>query len=342
MCTKATNRRDTAVTPSISAVIPAYNSSSCIGDALTSILAQTLPVDEIIVVDDGSSDDTAEVAARYPKTRVIRQKNAGQAAARNHGILEARGEWIALLDHDDRWVPEKTRVQVSAIAEDVGVIYSNPFPQITFGNLWHRQAHISPSGAMIRKQAFEEVGGFEESRSIQGVEDINLWQRIALTRWRFVPSPSGLFTYSPDGEHQSGNNYRMIQVELANSEKISEMVGCPRQELNRISQSIRIEYARNLIAAGRWAEAREVLCDCPRGRASMLLGIACRLRQRRLVRKNIVDRLSDRDIFSQGKECTANCKLPEHLRNDCQAASRQAFRRRPGALPSSAFCLLDK
>src|SRR6185295_19151753 len=90
----------------ISVIIPAYNQARWLPECIESALQQTLTAHEIIVVDDGSTDDTREVVSRYP-VRHIYQKNAGVSAARNRGIQEATGEWIALLDGDDYWLPRK-------------------------------------------------------------------------------------------------------------------------------------------------------------------------------------------------------------------------------------------
>jgi glycosyltransferase involved in cell wall biosynthesis len=96
----------------ISAVIPAYNSEATIARAIDSVLAQTRSADEIIVVDDGSTDRTAEVIGSYgDKVILIRQENAGASVARNTGIEAATGEWIAFLDADDEWLPEKLKLQ---------------------------------------------------------------------------------------------------------------------------------------------------------------------------------------------------------------------------------------
>ena len=99
----------------ISVVIPAYNAAAFIAATIASARAQTLAPLEIIVVDDGSKDDTALVAAQCGAT-VLRQANAGVCAARNAGMLAARGEWIALLDHDDTWLPTKLERQAAAVA----------------------------------------------------------------------------------------------------------------------------------------------------------------------------------------------------------------------------------
>ncbi len=96
----------------ISVVIPAYNAGRYIGRAIDSVLAQTRPAEEIIVVDDGSTDNTAEIAGAYgDRIRFIRQENAGASVARNTGIAAATGNWIAFLDADDEWLPEKLRLQ---------------------------------------------------------------------------------------------------------------------------------------------------------------------------------------------------------------------------------------
>jgi len=109
--------RDTA-TPSVSVVIPAYNRAGTIGYCLDSIFSQTLLPDEVLVVDDCSSDATVKVVLNYPDPRVrcIRlERNSGAQAARNRGIREARGEWIAFQDSDDEWIPEKMEKQVQAL-----------------------------------------------------------------------------------------------------------------------------------------------------------------------------------------------------------------------------------
>ncbi len=90
----------------VTAIIPAYNEADRIGAAIESVLAQTYPAAEILVIDDGSSDDTAAVAARYG-VRVVTQKNGGISAARNRAFAEAAGDWIALLDADDLWLPQR-------------------------------------------------------------------------------------------------------------------------------------------------------------------------------------------------------------------------------------------
>ena len=112
-----------AARPSISVIVPAYDEATRIGAAIESVLAQTVPATEIIVVDDGSTDATSAVAASYPVT-VVRQENRGISAARNRGFRQASGTWLALLDADDLWQPERLAWLVRA---------ANARPDIAFG-----------------------------------------------------------------------------------------------------------------------------------------------------------------------------------------------------------------
>lgn len=100
----------------VSAVIPTFNRLAYIPRAIDSLLAQTVPVDEVIIVDDGSTDGTAEmIEAQYgPRIRLVRQQNTGVSGARRRGIQEAEGEWIAFLDSDDEWMPDRNRQLLEA------------------------------------------------------------------------------------------------------------------------------------------------------------------------------------------------------------------------------------
>lgn len=110
----------------VSVIIPCYNAGPFLGETLDSVLAQTYPPLEVLVIDDGSTDESAEIAEAYgPPVRVIRQANQGESVARNRGIEQAEGEWIAFLDADDVWKPEKLKKQVAEIAEDVVCVCTN-------------------------------------------------------------------------------------------------------------------------------------------------------------------------------------------------------------------------
>ena len=118
------------MTPKISVVIPSYNSAEWLGETIDSVAAQVGVAYEIIVVDDGSTDSTPELVARYPAVRYLQQSNAGVAAARNTGIRASKGSYVALLDSDDIWVPDKLQRQAQILDryESVGLVFSNYSP----------------------------------------------------------------------------------------------------------------------------------------------------------------------------------------------------------------------
>lgn len=315
----------------ISTVIPAYNSEPFISDTIQSVLAQTHEIAEIIVVDDGSSDRTGDVAASFPRTRVIRRPNGGQGAARNTGVHAASGEWIAFLDHDDLWAPQKTEIQLRCVTPEVGVVHANRFDTIHFGNLWHRQTHITPSGALVRKQTLMDVGGFEESRTVMGVEDLTLWLKIALTDWRFVRSVGDLFNWQKTGQNYSANDLKMARADLASIDMAGTRVSCQPKEIERVKQASRIEYAKNLIAGRRWNEAARILEECTPGLAPRWLSLARFLKVNRMARTNFVRWLQSIDGQYASHSCSGECNLSDAQRKECMESCHKPYFRAYGA-----------
>lgn len=183
---------------SISVVIPAWNAAHLLPRSIESVLAQTLPVREILVCDDGSTDNTAEVAERYAgSVRLLRQPHRGTSVTRNAGILAAAGEWIAFLDADDVWLSHKLERQMACATEhpEAGLIYCDALvtdndgrPTGKFlkgkihgtGNVYERllrSCFVLPSTAVIRRRLIVEAGLFSEE--IRGTEDYDLWLRLA-------------------------------------------------------------------------------------------------------------------------------------------------------------------
>ncbi len=185
---------------SVSVIIPAYNAEGFIADAIDSVLGQTLPPYEIIVVDDGSTDGTLDVVRRYgDRIRLLRQPNRGPAAARNLGLANARGEFVAFLDADDLWTPRNLELQVRRIAEDRRHVLSygrvRPFvgePPPAFrrteptGDAWP-EGDVETSlihdtiwatcAVVARRDVLSRLGGFDEGLRIG--EDYDLWLRCA-------------------------------------------------------------------------------------------------------------------------------------------------------------------
>lgn len=180
----------------ISLIIPTYNRCSLLKRALNSVFEQSRKPDEIIVVDDGSTDNTLDMLNNeFPQVTTIRQINKGVSAARNSGIQQAKGDWIAFLDSDDTWLAEKLAAQVRVLqqAPDFKVCHTEEI-WIRNGvrvNAMHKHKKaggwifkqclplcvMSPSSIMIDRSVFDDVGLFDES--LPACEDYDLWLRIS-------------------------------------------------------------------------------------------------------------------------------------------------------------------
>jgi glycosyltransferase involved in cell wall biosynthesis len=184
--------------PLVSVVVIAYNCAEFVGHAVASVLEQTWKHLEVIVVDDGSTDRTPDVIRSIadPRLRYVRQKNSGPNAARNEGIRQARGNFIAFLDCDDWWLPAKLEKQLAKANghPDVGLVYSwalrvdtsgahgDRFDSIVEGRVLDRLLlgnciAGSASSAMVTRRAVETVGTFDES--LHYAEDWEYWIRVA-------------------------------------------------------------------------------------------------------------------------------------------------------------------
>lgn len=182
--------------PLVSIIIPAHNAATYLGDAIESVLRQSYAHYEIVVIDDGSTDRTANIAERYPGVLVLRQAQRGAGAARNAGILATKGELIAFLDADDWWRPDKLERQVALLASrpDVGMAISehvnvladtSAFVTSKISTLTDDavrsiflHSFIGTPTVMLRRSVLEVVGLFDES--LVCAEDENLWLRVAL------------------------------------------------------------------------------------------------------------------------------------------------------------------
>lgn len=217
------DRRDS---PLVSVVIPTYNGACFLAQTIESVLAQTYPNVEVLVVDDGSTDATWAITAGYgPRVRYVRQTNAGTAAARNRGVAEACGEYIALLDHDDLWLPHKLERQMPAFADDptVGVVFARIeffrtetgevtaqyFPGTELGPhdlLAHRVLPIQT--VVIRRSALDAVGPFDEG--LRGTDDWDLGIRLS-AQFRMVGVPETLARVRLHPDQQGGNALSMYR-----------------------------------------------------------------------------------------------------------------------------------
>lgn len=186
----------------VSVVIPAYNAAAFIERTLDSVRAQTLAASETVVVDDGSSDSTSDVARAYfaregMPGRVVRQDNQGIAAARNTGMRAAAGEYVALLDHDDLWHPGKLAAvmaeferhpQTDLICHDENITRDGAVLHVSrrrmpTGDLYEALLFtgnmLSPSATVFRRDRALAIGGFDERAEYLTVEDYEFWMRFS-------------------------------------------------------------------------------------------------------------------------------------------------------------------
>lgn len=184
-------------TPKVSVIIPAYNSARFIRKTIQSVVDQTYPNVEIVCIDDGSTDGTRrEVTENFPSVVYIHQQNRGVAAARNLGIAKSTGEYVAFLDSDDLWLPEKLAAQMNLVRQDPnvkivhtnikldtnGVITDSPYPTDhqsgkMFDNLLLQKGSIVCSTLLVKRECLDKVGVFDET--LRTSEDVHLFLRLA-------------------------------------------------------------------------------------------------------------------------------------------------------------------
>lgn len=247
----------------LSVVIPAYNAEAFVCRAIESALSQSFPAAEVLVVDDGSSDLTAKVAEGCdPRVRVIRKTNGGPASARNTGIRQAKGDWIALLDADDTWLPRKLEKQVKVIEAGVALVHSGAvgyridFPeQVTFQDLWSRN-FIFNSSALLLRQAVNSVGNFDEDPALTGVEDYNLWLRIAAAGWKIRGIPEELIVYAPATNGVSRQFLHSTRAEMTNAQKLTTALRLSPDKLLGKELAILDQHGRDLVSVRELKQAR--------------------------------------------------------------------------------------
>lgn len=179
----------------VSVIIPCYNHAHFLGEAIESVLKQTYPYFEVIVIDDGSTDNSSEIATRYSNVRCIRQENQGLSGARNRGIRESKGSYLIFLDADDRLLPNALEIGVNAFNSHPGYAFVygrsqqidlkgnfipaiyDPVPTDHYLALLRRNHIWMPAQVMYRRNTFDQVEGFHPALS--AAADYDLYLRIS-------------------------------------------------------------------------------------------------------------------------------------------------------------------
>lgn len=199
-------------TPRISVLIPTYNRADSLRETLSAITAQTYPPFEIVIADDGSTDDTVNMLSglHLENLKVLRLKHSGlPAVARNAALEASSGDWVAFCDSDDMWAPNRLHAQVSQRSGEVRAIcsnawidngttesrlmFQNPPTTLSLENLLESNQIVN-SSVLVERNLLVEVGGIPTSPNLRGVEDYATWLRLSfITNFQFISEP--LITY---------------------------------------------------------------------------------------------------------------------------------------------------
>jgi glycosyltransferase involved in cell wall biosynthesis len=265
-----------------SLIIPTFNHARFVGAAIDSALAQTVSAFEIIVVDDGSTDETPAVLARYAaRVRVLRQENRGLSAARNAGLAAAHGKFVSFLDADDVMAPTKLAAQLEVLERShaIGWTYCDVlmetvvtgataraserfgyasraldgwlFPELIHGNF------IPAIAPLVRRTALEVAGGFDER--LTALEDWDMWLRLSLiAEARYTPAVLVTYRIRPDG--MSEDRARMDRSRFLVLDKINRTRPVALESLGNVGRRIIADthnwLGKEAYASGDWREAR--------------------------------------------------------------------------------------
>lgn len=241
--------------PKVSVIIPTYNYSHFVCEAVGSAIKQTFDDREIIVVDDGSTDNTKETLLPYmSKIKYIYQENKGLPGARNTGIGAAEGEYIALLDSDDRWIPERLEWGVSVLDRnpEVGLVFSDyylndgknsrikvarPPKRDMFENLLLYNFIPCPT-VLFRKKCLDEVGLFDESLARLGSEDWDLWLKIAKKyKFFYIDRPLAIYRLHPNSMIRNAEKMLTSQLMVINK-ALPDCKGLTKSEIKLKKKAI--------------------------------------------------------------------------------------------------------
>jgi GT2 family glycosyltransferase len=291
--------------PTVSVIMPAFNAGRYIDAGIRSVLRQTAADLELIVVDDGSNDDTRAVVSRFAaadrRVQLLTQSNAGPGPARNAGFRAASGPFLAFLDSDDEWAD-------TFLSSQLEVLESRPDVDVVFGNAWNRggprdgQPARSTAGgyevlhlrdilgnenlhfimAVFRRKVMEETGGFDPAFLTN--EEYEMWLRAGLAGFTFVRNPEPLGWYACRPDSLSASDGRMLEGALRVLDKTRPRLApesIERVVLDRQAARYETEliawHARESLERGDCREAARRLAELHARRGGWLLAIAARL-----------------------------------------------------------------
>ena len=301
--------------PSVSVVIPAYNVAPYIVETLDAVFAQTFIDFEVIVINDGSLDtDELERALAPYLDRVcyVRQENSGAAAARNRGVQQAQGEYIAFLDGDDVWKADYLESQLRFMRSgDYDLVYADALlfgdspvagktymettpsvGPVTFLSLVRNESHVITSGVVVKRAALMEAGLFDES--LRNAQDFELWARLARRGARLAYQRKVLLRYRCRKDSLSGNVMNRLAREIRVYRYIADTYDLTPAERTEISRVMELQLGAIDLASGKvyllgnkfdearssFERAHDVLGGWKLGMAVLMLRVAPRLLRR--------------------------------------------------------------
>lgn len=271
----------TVVAP-VTVIVPAFNAGPFLSITLQSVQQQTHVPERVVVVDDGSTDDTVAIAEQHGAT-VLRQENAGPGAARNRGLTAATTEFVAFLDADDWYVPDKLERSIAHLRElkagcvctDAWVVRGDRVerrkndrrivPVALTLELLLRGNPIVCSSIVARRDAVEAAGGFNEDPDLIACEDYDLWLRMSAREpIAYLPEPMTFYRVH-DGSLSSNNRFlRGVDKILDRIAKEQDGQAHFQALVRRRRADLRLDAAWDLISQGRRAEARQLITEAGR------------------------------------------------------------------------------
>lgn len=266
----------------VSIIMPAYNAEKYIAGAIRSVLDQTRADWELIVIDDGSTDGTAEVARGFAsaddRIKLVSQRNGGQSSARNAGIRNSRGDIVAFLDADDLWLREKLELQLAVMeGRDADVVSSNGFifregsgedephgftivPGLMDGErmfkLLYENNKIQIQSVLVRRKVLEDAGLFDEDRRYQNCEDYDLWLTLARRGAVFYGMEEKLIRYRRHATASTYHDSNMLGPMIAVMKKHGDHPGLERDEVKRRIRNLYRTLVLALVKEDKLPEAR--------------------------------------------------------------------------------------
>lgn len=308
----------------ISVIIPTYNAATTITRAVDSVLAQSRSVDEILVIDDGSTDNTCEVVRRYgDAVRYLFQPNTGISGAMNHGMAEAKGDWIVVLAADDEWLPNFVNCHTALLAKNPEAHWTYCHQEAVMpdgirpvaipravrseiestGSLGYFAGelagfHFGACGFMIRRTVFDEAGNY--NLSMRNGQDWDMWGRIALRYPRVPVCPEAGWRYyrdNPNSLHRRGRGCRDVQLEsVCRTMRLATRLG--PEVAGRYSLYAKMLTMLYLMqAAARDCLIKPDIMDDAKRLCALTVRERGLLKALRLLPKPIATRIADRLIF---------------------------------------------